>query len=66
MNPLAHTALALQFPAIDPVIIAIGPLAIHWYGVAYVVGILLGWWFAKKAVSSPKLWPNGKSPIASL
>lgn len=31
----------ISFPAIDPVAIAIGPLKIHWYGIAYVVGILL-------------------------
>ncbi len=66
MNPLAQTALALPFPTIDPVIFSIGPLAIHWYGVAYVVGILLGWWFAKRVVTSPKLWPDGKSPISAI
>ena len=34
---------ALVFPAIDPIAIAIGPIAIRWYSLAYVVGILLGW-----------------------
>ncbi len=34
---------ALMFPAIDPVAIAIGPLAIRWYALAYIVGIVLGW-----------------------
>ncbi len=34
---------AIAFPAIDPVAIEIGPLAIRWYALAYVVGILLGW-----------------------
>ena len=33
----------LQFPAIDPVAVRLGPLAIHWYGLAYLVGIGLGW-----------------------
>ena len=41
----------------------IGPFAIHWYGIAYVVSILLGWWFAKKLVTSPALWPKSGSPI---
>ncbi|TIM56243.1 MAG: prolipoprotein diacylglyceryl transferase, partial [Mesorhizobium sp.] len=36
MLPLA----ALPFPNIDPVIVQIGPLAVHWYGVGYIVGIL--------------------------
>lgn len=33
----------LPFPNIDPVAIEIGPLAIRWYALAYVAGILLGW-----------------------
>lgn len=33
----------LTFPAIDPIIIPLGPLAISWYSLSYVVGILLGW-----------------------
>lgn len=33
----------MPFPNIDPVAIQIGPLALHWYGLAYVAGIL-GWW----------------------
>lgn len=34
---------AITFPAIDPIAIAIGPIAIRWYSLAYVVGILLSW-----------------------
>ena len=34
---------ALAFPAIDPVAVEIGPLAIRWYALAYVAGILVGW-----------------------
>lgn len=32
-----------EFPNIDPVAIAIGPLAIRWYALAYLAGIILGW-----------------------
>lgn len=53
----------LPFPDIDPVIIHLGPLAVHWYGLGYVVGILFGWWYAKRLVSTPRLWPNGQAPI---
>jgi phosphatidylglycerol:prolipoprotein diacylglycerol transferase len=28
--------LAITFPAIDPVAISIGPLAIRWYALAYI------------------------------
>lgn len=33
----------MPFPQIDPIALQIGPFAIHWYGLAYVAGIL-GWW----------------------
>ena len=35
--------LAILFPNIDPVAVHLGPLAIRWYALAYVVGLLIGW-----------------------
>ncbi len=32
----------LPFPHIDPVLIKLGPLAIRWYALAYIAGIVLG------------------------
>jgi len=40
--------MALPFPNIDPVIVEIGPLAIRWYAVAYIVGLMLGWRYAMR------------------
>lgn len=40
----------LPFPDIDPIIIPIGPLAISWYSLSYVIGILIGWAYATKLV----------------
>ncbi|MBL8580984.1 MAG: prolipoprotein diacylglyceryl transferase [Rhizobiaceae bacterium] len=54
---------ALPFPDIDPVIVTIGPLAIHWYGLGYIVGILFGWWYAKRLVANPRLWPPSGAPM---
>jgi phosphatidylglycerol:prolipoprotein diacylglycerol transferase len=34
---------AIPYPAIDPVLISIGPFAIRWYALAYIAGIILGW-----------------------
>jgi phosphatidylglycerol:prolipoprotein diacylglycerol transferase len=45
--------LSLVFPQIDPVAIAIGPFAIRWYALAYVVGILLGWWVMIRLAALP-------------
>lgn len=58
--------LALTFPLIDPVLVEIGPLAIRWYGLAYVTGILLGWWYARKLVSNPALWQSGGAPFKPI
>jgi phosphatidylglycerol:prolipoprotein diacylglycerol transferase len=33
----------IPFPAIDPVAISLGPIAIRWYALAYIVGLLIGW-----------------------
>ena len=38
----------LTYPEIDPVAIAIGPVAIRWYGIAYIVGIGIGWWLGRR------------------
>ncbi len=39
----------LPFPTINPVAIKLGPIAIHWYGLAYLTGIALGWWLLRRA-----------------
>ena len=61
-QPLLPLA-ALAFPDIDPVMVRIGPLAVHWYGVGYIVGILFGWWYAKRLFATPRLWADGTSPM---
>jgi phosphatidylglycerol:prolipoprotein diacylglycerol transferase len=55
--------LAIPFPAIDPVAIAIGPFAVRWYGLAYFAGILLGWWYARRLVANDRLWGDKPAPI---
>jgi phosphatidylglycerol:prolipoprotein diacylglycerol transferase len=44
---------AIPFPMIDPVLVEIGPLAIRWYALAYILGIVLGWWLAKRLAALP-------------
>ena len=55
---------AIPFPPIDPVFLHLGPVEIHWYGLAYVAGILFGWWYARRLVSNESLWGNRQSPIS--
>ncbi|MGE3783028.1 MAG: prolipoprotein diacylglyceryl transferase [Alphaproteobacteria bacterium] len=44
---------AIPFPAIDPVAVAIGPVAIRWYALAYIVGLLLGWRYCLALAGRP-------------
>lgn len=49
--------MAIAFPDFSPTAFEIGPLSVKWYGIAYVVGILLGWryilYLEKKASQAP-------------
>src|SRR5436305_6056750 len=46
----------------DPIAIAIGPIAIRWYALAYIGGIVLGWIYARSLISNERLW-GGPAPI---
>jgi phosphatidylglycerol:prolipoprotein diacylglycerol transferase len=53
----------IPFPAIDPVLISIGPFAVRWYALAYIVGIISGWFYARAIIASPRLW-GGPAPLS--
>jgi len=40
-------SFAIAFPNIDPVAIALGPIVIRWYALAYVVGLVVGWRYVR-------------------
>jgi phosphatidylglycerol---prolipoprotein diacylglyceryl transferase len=48
---------AILFPAIDPILISFGPLAIRWYALAYIAGLLGGWFYARRLCTSTSFWP---------
>jgi phosphatidylglycerol---prolipoprotein diacylglyceryl transferase len=52
----------IPFPAFDPVLVHLGPLAIRWYALAYIFGILLGWYYARVLIRNDSLW-GGKAPM---
>ena len=38
---------------LHPVLFQIGPVAIRWYSLAYLAGIILGWWYLLKLIDRP-------------
>jgi phosphatidylglycerol---prolipoprotein diacylglyceryl transferase len=52
----------IPFPAINPVLISIGPFAVRWYALAYIVGIIAGWFYARAMIAAQRLW-GGPAPI---
>jgi phosphatidylglycerol:prolipoprotein diacylglycerol transferase len=57
--------LVIPFPAFDPVLVYLGPFAIRWYALAYILGILLGWAYARALVRAEQLW-GGKPRLTVL
>jgi phosphatidylglycerol:prolipoprotein diacylglycerol transferase len=43
-----NALLAIPFPSIDPVFLRLGPIALHWYGIAYAVGFFLAFLFLRR------------------
>ena len=48
----------VPFPNIDPVAIHIGNFGVRWYSLAYMAGILLGWWVIARE--------NSRRPLENL
>ena len=46
----------IPYPVIDPVLVAVGPFPIRWYALAYVAGIVLGWYYMKRLCAADRLW----------
>jgi len=55
----------LAYPDISPVIFQIGPFALRWYSMAYLIGILFGWWLASVRVKRYQL-PLSKNNLEDM
>jgi phosphatidylglycerol:prolipoprotein diacylglycerol transferase len=42
-----------DYPGFDPVALQLGPLAVRWYGLTYLVGIAGAWWLARRRAERP-------------
>ena len=55
--------LTLNFPALDPIAFQILGVPVRWYGLAYAAGLLLGWTYVRRLLTTSRLWPSGKAPF---
>jgi phosphatidylglycerol:prolipoprotein diacylglycerol transferase len=55
--------LAIPFPDFDPVAFSLGPLTVKWYGLAYLLGLVLGWAYIRRLLSQPRLWADNTPPF---
>lgn len=65
LTTLPATLPAIAFPTIDPILVKLGPLTIHWYALSYVGGVLLGWWYLHKlnALKPPAFTPKALDDV---
>jgi len=58
---------AIPFPDLSPELFAIEigtfRFALRWYALAYIAGLLAGWWLIVQAVKRPALWPGDTPPM---
>jgi phosphatidylglycerol---prolipoprotein diacylglyceryl transferase len=43
----------IPYPSIDPILFSVGPLAVRWYGLMYVVAFAAAWWLGRIRASQP-------------
>jgi phosphatidylglycerol---prolipoprotein diacylglyceryl transferase len=53
MSLAGHVPTAIYFSSLhlNPVLLQIGPFALRWYSLAYIAGILLGWFYLVKLLA---------------
>ncbi|PVA08953.1 prolipoprotein diacylglyceryl transferase [Pelagivirga sediminicola] len=60
---------AIPFPDIGTELFAIDigtfHFALRWYALAYIAGLLIGWWICVRAVKRPALWSKAGPPLNS-
>lgn len=54
---------AIAFPNIDPVAFSIGPLAVRWYALSYIAGLVFAVWYIKRLVLNRRLWGGGRATL---
>jgi phosphatidylglycerol:prolipoprotein diacylglycerol transferase len=58
----------VQFPDFDPYVpfLHYGAFGVRWYAIAYIVGIVLGWLYARTLIERENLWTPRDAPVTKL
>jgi len=48
-----HTHLRFEDIGLNPTILSIGWFNLKWYSIAYIAGIILGWWYLLRLIAQP-------------
>jgi phosphatidylglycerol:prolipoprotein diacylglycerol transferase len=63
VRPVQPERFAVPFPDISPIAFEIGPLAVRWYALGYLFGVLIGAAYAVSLLKRPSLWAEGRPPF---
>lgn len=67
--PRSQTNRMIVFPNISPEIFSVSlfgmTFALRWYAMAYIVGILAGWWLMARLMKRGELWPGNTAPATA-
>jgi phosphatidylglycerol:prolipoprotein diacylglycerol transferase len=55
VDPINFAQTAIQFTdlGLDPIIFQVGPIALRWYSLAYIGGIVVAWWYILRMIKRP-------------
>jgi len=56
---MSEILAVIPYPSIDPVAVRLGPIAVRWYALSYVAGLLCAWWLVRRVGA------GGRNPIMS-
>lgn len=56
----------ISYPDIDPIALQLGPIPIRWYSLAYIAGLVAGWWYLVRLIKNSALWTEAGAPLTRV
>jgi len=58
--------MSIPYPHIDPIALQVGPVAIRWYSLSYIIGLAAGWWYLTRLIKNTTLWTKISAPLTRV